>query len=41
MNANVDLMGLNGGVGALANQIMANGSMNFGRMRPFVAEDGN
>ncbi len=41
MNANVDLIGLNGGVGALANHLMANGSMNFGRMRPFVAEDGN
>ena len=41
MNANVDLIGIDGGVGALANQFVANGSMNLGRMRPFIAEDGN
>jgi hypothetical protein len=41
MNANVDLIGLNGGVGALASKFMSNG-LNLGRMRPFIDEkDGN
>ncbi len=39
-NVNVDLIGMNGGVGTLASKFMADGSMNLGRMRPFLAEDG-
>jgi hypothetical protein len=40
MEVSVDLIGLNGGTGVMANKLMAEGSMNFGRMRPFIAEDG-
>lgn len=38
---NVDLIGRTGGIGDVANLLMANGNLNLGRMRPFVAEDGN
>jgi len=41
MEANVDLIGKDGGVGILANKFMANGSLNLGRMRPFVDDNGN
>lgn len=41
MEANVDLIGKNGGVGILANRFMANGSLNLGRMRPFIDDNGN
>jgi len=41
MEVNVDLIGLNGGVGVLANSLMANGSLNLGKMRPFMAQDKN
>lgn len=41
MEANVDLIGANGlAQGAVANQIMNNGSLNVGRMRPFVGTNG-
>ncbi len=41
MEVNVDLMGLNGGVGVLANRLMSDGSLNLGKMRPFMAQDKN
>lgn len=37
---NVDLIGRNGGSGVVANMLMANGSLNLGRMRPFQTDDG-
>ena len=41
MEANVDLIGTNGlAQGPMANQIMNNGSLNVGRMRPFVGTNG-
>lgn len=40
MNANVDLMGANGGAtGALANHAQSNG-MNVGQLRPYIGSDG-
>jgi hypothetical protein len=39
-DVNVDLIGKNGGSGQFANMLMANGSLNLGRMRPFMTEDG-
>ena len=41
MNVNVDLIGKNGGEGILANRFLADGSLNLGRMRPFLGKDGN
>lgn len=41
MEVNVDLIGLNGGTGILANKLMADGSLNLGRMRPYAAQDKN
>jgi uncharacterized linocin/CFP29 family protein len=41
MNVNVDLIGKNGGEGILASRFAANGSLNIGRMRPFIGKDGN
>jgi hypothetical protein len=40
-NVNVDLMGVNGGTGKVANMLMANGKLNPGTMRPFIGNDGN
>lgn len=40
-DVNVDLIGLNGGTGDVASKFMASGSMNLGRMRPFLAQDKN
>ena len=39
-NVNVDLIGRNGGEGAMANALMANGELNLGRMRPWIGKDG-
>jgi hypothetical protein len=39
-NVNIDLLGVNGGVGEVANYMQANQKLNPARMRPFVAEDG-
>jgi len=39
-NVNVDLIGRNGGEGAVANALMANGELNLGRMRPWIGADG-
>ena len=40
MEPNVDLIGINGGVGSVANSLISNGRLNVGAMRPFMAEDG-
>ena len=40
-NVNVDLITPMGGVGVLANTLSANGALNIGRMRPFMAQDKN
>ena len=41
MNANVDLLGANGQAqGDVANQLLANGKLNLGSMRPFIGDDG-
>ena len=37
---NVDLVGRNGGEGAMAQALMANGELNLGRMRPWIGKDG-
>ena len=38
-NANVDLLGIGGGSGNVAKQLMANGNLNIGAMRPFIDEN--
>jgi hypothetical protein len=40
MNVNVDLVGLGGGRGEVANQLIANGQMNASAMRPYFKSDG-
>lgn len=40
-NVNVDLIVPGGGIGILANTLSANGSLNLGKMRPYMAQDKN
>jgi len=40
MQANVDLIGQGQAQGELATQLLSNGQLNLGALRPFVAEDG-
>ena len=37
---NVDFMGLNGSEGAVAGYLQANGNLNIGKLRPYLAADG-
>lgn len=39
--ANIDLVGPNGGQGPMAQHLQSNGGLNIGAMRPFIAKDGS